>query len=181
MSLIAGNLGVIQRLLDTEQITWAICAGAAAHLYGNRRPIQDVDILVAKGKLPDVVKLLQSQNRVVQFDGQRILWRGMKIFDDLSIRRGTVTHSFAFDGLMRERLRRMSLLGTLVPVLAPEDVLIHKMALNRGADQGKHDHEDAAGIARRQQLDSEYIAQRLQMMQLPESLLAALPIVSIAG
>ena len=53
----------------------------AAHLYGDRRPIQDVDIIVAPGKLPEVVKLLQQQQKAVQFDGQRILWRGIKLFD----------------------------------------------------------------------------------------------------
>ena len=59
MSLIAGNLGVVQRMLDASPIKWGICAGAAAHLYGDRRPLQDVDMLVAAGKLPDVVRLLQ--------------------------------------------------------------------------------------------------------------------------
>jgi len=68
MSLIAGNLGVVQRLLDGNQMKWGVCAGVAAHLYGDRRPIQDVDILVTTGKLPEVVKLgerslrLESQN-----------------------------------------------------------------------------------------------------------------------
>ncbi|MEN9935382.1 MAG: hypothetical protein RLZZ387_1961, partial [Chloroflexota bacterium] len=97
MSLIAGNLGVVQRTLDGSSIVWGVCAGAAAHLYGNRRPIQDVDILVSAGNLPDVVRLLQQQNKVVQFDGQRILWRGIKLFDDLSVRRGGAVHPYAID------------------------------------------------------------------------------------
>jgi hypothetical protein len=181
MSLIAGNLGVIQRLLDDAHMTWGVCAGAAAHLYGNRRPIQDVDILVAQGKLPAVVKLLQSQNRVVQFDGQRILWRGMKIFDDLTIRRPGVTHPFIFDDPMHEHLRRLPLLGTRVPVLAPEDIVIHKMALRRGAELGKHDKEDADGIVRRQQLDHEYVTLRLQAMSLPEATLADLAAPGVAS
>ncbi len=92
MSLIAGNLGVIQRLLDVQQVSWAVCAGAAAHLYGNRRPIQDIDILVAPGQLPLVVQLLQRQQKAVQFNGQRILWRGIKVFDNLSIKRGSATY-----------------------------------------------------------------------------------------
>ena len=91
MSLIAGNLGVVQRLLDANQMKWAVCAGVAAHLYGDRRPIQDVDVVVMPGKLPDVVKLLQQQQKAVQFDGQRILWRGIKVFDDLTVRRGGIS------------------------------------------------------------------------------------------
>jgi hypothetical protein len=164
MSLIAGNLGIVQRLLDQNGITWAVCAGVAAHLYGDRRPIQDVDILVVSGQLPQVVRLLQQQHKAVQFDGQRILWRGIKIFDDLTVRRGNVSYPFAFDEPMIKRLRRMPLLGANVAVLSPEDVLVHKVVMGRGVDQGKHDLPDAAGIVRRQKLDLDYLRQRLQTM-----------------
>ncbi|HEU5099464.1 MAG TPA: hypothetical protein VFU22_10625 [Roseiflexaceae bacterium] len=174
MSLIAGNLGVVQRMLDANQMKWGVCAGVAAHLYGDRRPIQDVDVLVMPGKLPDVVKLLQQQQKAVQFDGQRILWRGIKVFDDLTIRRGGAVHPFVLDQAMIARLRRMSLLGAPVTVLAPEDILLHKIVLGRGADQGKHDLADAAGIVRRQQLDQDYLRQRLQTMNTNGSVLAGL-------
>ena len=174
MSLIAGNLAVVQRLLDGSQMQWAVCAGVAAYLYGDRRPIQDVDILVGSGKLPDVVRLLQQQQKAVQFDGQRILWRGIKVFHDLSIRRSGTVHPFQLDAAMAQRLRRMSLLGASVSVLAPEDVLAHKLLLNRGADQGKHDFADAAGVARRQPLDLDYLRERLQLMNANGATKAAL-------
>jgi hypothetical protein len=180
MSLIAGNLGVVQRLLDANPIHWAVCAGSAAHLYGNRRPIQDVDILVSGGKLADIVKLLQQQQKAVQFDGQRILWRGIKLFDDLSIRRGSVVHPFIFDSQMIERRRRLSLLGSMVAVLAPEDVLVHKVLMGRGAEQGKHDLVDAAGIVRRQELDLEYVCERLKTMNAPKATTAALAQMGVA-
>ena len=174
MSLIAGNLGVVQRLLDANQMKWAVCAGVAAHLYGDRRPIQDVDVVVMPGKLPDVVRLLQQQQKAVQFDGQRILWRGIKVFDDLSIRRGTTVHPYLLDAAMIARVRRMSLLGAPVMVLAPEDVLLHKLLLSRGADQGKYDMADAAGIVRRQQLDHDYLRERMQVMNTNGLVVAAL-------
>jgi len=180
MSLIAGNLGVVQRLLDANPIQWAVCAGSAAHLYGDRRPIQDVDILVSTGKLPEVVKLLQQQQKAVQFDGQRILWRGIKLFDDLSIRRPGAVHPFIFDAAMIERRRRISLLGSTVAVLAPEDVLAHKVLLGRGADQGKHDIADAAGIIRRQQLDLDYLRERLAAMNAPAATTATLTQMGVA-
>jgi hypothetical protein len=164
MSLIAGNLGVAQRLLDASDLPWGVCAGAAAHLYGNRRPIQDIDLLVVRGQLPSVVKLLQIAQKAVQFDGQRILWRGIKIFDDLSIRRDGVSYPFLLDGPMRERLRRMPLLGSQVQVLAPEDVLVHKLLLDRNTSEGKHDQADAEGIARRQILDQAYLGERLRLI-----------------
>jgi len=174
MSLIAGNLGVVQRLLDANPIQWAVCAGSAAHLYGDRRPIQDVDVVVMPGRLPDLVKLLQQQQKAVQFDGQRILWRGIKIFDDLTVRRGSSVFPYVLDEAMIARLRRMSLLGAPVMVLAPEDVLLHKLLLGRGVDQGKYDMADAAGIVRRQQLDREYLRERMQVMNTNGSVVTAL-------
>jgi hypothetical protein len=164
MSLIAGNLAVVQRLLDGAELPWAVCAGAAAHLYGNRRPIQDVDLLVARGQLGAVVKLLQGSGKAVQFDGQRILWRGIKLFDDLTVRRSGRLHPYALDDAMRERLRRLSLLGAPVMVLCPEDVVAHKLVLGRGAAEGKHDIADAEAIVRRQQLDQTYLAERARLM-----------------
>jgi hypothetical protein len=165
MSLIAGNLGVVQRLLDSQEMTWGVCAGAAAHLYGDRRPIQDVDLLIMHGQLPAVVKLLQQQQKAVQFDGTRILWRGIKIFDDLSIKRSGSTFPYILDATMAARLRRIPLLGANVRVLAPEDVLLHKIVLGRGAEQGKHDLADVAGIVRRQKLDLDYLRERMLAMR----------------
>lgn len=162
MSLIAGNLGVVQRLLDEHAVAWGVCAGAAAHLYGNRRPIQDVDILVAPKQLARVVQLLQRAQKAVQFDGQRILWRGIKLFEDVTMRRPGSTHPFVLDEAMIGHLRRIPLLGARVAVLAPEDVLVQKLLLGRGAEQHKHDFEDAAGIVRRQQLDMAYLHERLR-------------------
>ena len=174
MSLIAGNLGVVRRTLDASGIPWAVCAGAAAHLYGTRRPIQDVDIIVAAQRLADVVRLLQQQHKVVQFDGSRIVWRGIKLFDDLSVRRGADQFPFTLDEAMCAHLRRLPLLGSVVPVLAPEDVLLHKLLLDRGLNQGKHDRADAAGIAARQKLDTAYLQQRTAAMGLNRTLVPAL-------
>jgi hypothetical protein len=170
MSLIAGNLGLVQRLLDQSGLQWGVCAGAAAHLYGNRRPIQDVDILVQPAQLSAVVQLLQGAQKAVQFDGQRIIWRGIKVFDDLSMRKPGQNHPYTLDALMVGRLRNLPLLGAPVRVLAPEDVLVHKLLLNRGPEQGKHDQADAEGIVRRQTLDAEYLAERLQLCNASEAL-----------
>ncbi len=174
MSLIAGNLGVVQRTLDAESMIWGVCAGAAAHLYGNRRPIQDVDILVGTGQLPLVVKLLHRQQKVVQYDGGRILWRGIKLFDDLAIRKGATVYPFILDALMSAHMRRISLLGALVQVLSPEDVVVHKLLLDRGAEQNKHDVIDVTGIIRRQQLDISYLKQRMELMRVGGALDARL-------
>jgi hypothetical protein len=180
MSLIAGNLGFVQRLFDSHSIVWGVCAGAAAHLYGNRRPIQDVDVLVMPGQLTEIVQRLQGAQKAVQFDGKRILWRGIKIFDDLSIRRVGAMHRFVLDQPMIDHLRRQPLLGAPVMVLAPEDIVLHKLLLGRGASEGKHDQSDAEGIARRQKLDSVYLGERLRLMNATEALRPALTSLGIA-
>jgi hypothetical protein len=65
-------------------------------------------------------------------------------------------------------------------VLSPEDVLIHKVLMGRGAEQGKHDLSDAAGIVRRQQLDLDYLRERLKAMGAPETASAALVEMGVA-
>ncbi|MEM8530180.1 MAG: nucleotidyltransferase family protein [Chloroflexota bacterium] len=179
MSLIAGNVGFIQRLFDEQQVTWAVCAGAAAHLYGNRRPIQDVDILVSPGQLKTIIDLLRTRQKTVQCDGQRIIWRSIKFFDDLSIRQGSSRYPFELDEAMIAKIRRMPLLGANVSVLAPEDVLIHKLLLRRGEAQGKHDVVDAAGIARRQQIDYDYLHHRIKTMEAEERANEALGLIDL--
>ena len=152
-------------MIDSKNLNWAVCAGAAAYLYGDRRPIQDVDLVVENGQLSAIVQLLQQAQKAVQFDGKRILWRGIKVVDDLSIRTTSQQYPFQLDATAIERLRRMPLLGAQVRVLAPEDVLAQKIAAARGESEGKHDLSDAAGIIRRQQLDLAYLARRFQLMK----------------
>lgn len=164
MSLIAGNLAVVQRLLDSHGTPWAVFAGAAAHLYGNRRPIQDVDLLVPRGQLAVVVKLMQGSGKAVQFDGQRILWRGIKLFDDLTVRRAGAIYPLTLDAPMQARFQRLSLLGAPVMVMAPEDVVAHKLLLGRGHTEGKHDLADVEAILRRQSLSMEYLQERARLL-----------------
>ncbi|WP_298819413.1 hypothetical protein [Chloroflexus sp.] len=164
MSLIAGNLAIVQRLLDGDQMAWAVIGGAAAHLYGDRRPINDVDILVERGALPRVIHLLQQSHKAVQADSGRVIWRGIKLFEDLTARFGSVSYPFWLDEPMRQHRRRMPLLGTQVFVAAPEDIVAHKLLLQRGPEQGKHDVTDVAGIVRRHQLDVQYLSVRLRSM-----------------
>lgn len=174
MSLIAGNLAVVQRLLDSKQMAWGVFAGAAAHLYGNRRPIQDVDLAVLPGQLPTVVQLLQGSGKAVQFDGQRIIWRGIKIFDDMAVRRNGAVFPLALDGPMRARLRKLSLLGAPVSVVSPEDVVAHKLLLDRNTEHGKYDRVDVEGILRRQTLDIDYLRERVGLLRAESQLLGRL-------
>jgi hypothetical protein len=165
MSLIAGNLGIIQRLLDAINVSWGIYGGAAAHIYGNRRPIRNIDIVVPVGALNTVSQAMKEAKRVVQFDGRRIMWSGINLCDDLSVRRNGSTHTIKMDDQMIAHLRRMPLLGSRVALLAPEDVIVHKLLLERGQEQEQKDTDDAASVTQRQlaTLDLAYLAERLRL------------------
>lgn len=168
MSLLAGNLGAVQHLLDEAGLSWGVCAGAAAHLYGVRRPIENVDILLPPGRLLQVRNLLGQKGHAAQYDGRILLWRGIKLFEDLSVTVAGRRFPFLMDTLMEGRLRRQMLLGSHVLVLAPEDVLVHKALLTQ-ADRspGKHHHEDLLAIVRKQKevLDLDYLLRRLEICQ----------------
>lgn len=168
MSLIAGNLGAVQRLLDEAGLKWGVCAGSAAHLYGVRRPIENVDILLPWGLLRQVREILDSNRLTAQYDGRILLWRGIKLFDDLTLTIAGKRHPFFMDGSMQEHLRRLPLLGSRPLVLAPEDVLVHKALLTIGdSTPGKHHNEDFSAILRvqREKLDHAYLGQRLDACQ----------------
>ncbi len=168
MSLIAGNLGAVQRLLDDSALPWGICAGAAAHLYGVRRPIENVDILLPPGHLRDVRDLLRKSNRSAQYDGRILLWRGIKIFDNLPVIIGDQRYPFLMDELMQEHLCRLALLGSRVLVIAPEDAIVQKALLTLGNEAyGKHHRQDLEAILRVQKdsLDLDYLAQRIDLCQ----------------
>ena len=163
MSLIAGNLAVVQKLLDGAQMSWGIYGGAAAHFYGGRRPINDIDIIVPTGTLGEIARLLQQGQKAVQYDGGRILWRGIILQEDLTIRLNGAVYPFILDQPMIERLQRKPLLGSRVLFLALEDVLVHKLILYRGPEQQRFDIVDCEGIIKRQQIDLDYLRQRLQL------------------
>jgi len=168
MSLIAGNLGAVQRLLDNAELPWGVCAGSAAYLYGVRRPIKNVDILLPQGCLRQVRDILKKNRLTAQYDGRILLWRGIKIFDDLTVNINGVRYPFLMDDPMQEHLRRLPLLGVRALIVAPEDVVAHKSLLIIGDSKpGKHHREDFDAIIRRQgeRLDKDYLAQRLDLCQ----------------
>ncbi|MGB9723276.1 MAG: nucleotidyltransferase family protein [Chloroflexia bacterium] len=183
MSLLAGNLGEVQRLLDEAGLPWGVCAGAAAHLYGVRRPIENVDILLPPGRLHQARNLLSHKGHAAQYDGRILLWRGIKLFDDLSVTMAGRRYPFLMDAPMEGRLRRQMLLGSRVSVLAPEDVLVHK-ALLAQADRspGKHHREDLLAIVRVQKeaLDLAYLLRRLELCQARKPLQALLEEIGLA-
>jgi len=169
MSLIAGNLGAVQRLLDGAGMFWGVCAGAAGYAYGVRRPISNVDILLPPGYLREVRTLLEKNQRTAQYDGKILLWRGIKLFDDLTVLIDNAKYPFVMDEPMQTHLRRLFLLGSKVFVLAPEDILAQKtlLTLQNSASEDNHHRQDMEALIRFQgkKIDPEYLLQRLRLCQ----------------
>jgi hypothetical protein len=172
VSLIAGNLNVVQRTLDAAELSWGVYAGAGAYLYGHPRPINNVDIVVRSGSLQQISRLLQEGNRAVQFDGNRLLWRGINIYDDATIRRAGRVYPFGLDEQVIAHLRRKPLLGARVLALAPEDVVIHKLILAAGPEKSDVHFGDAQGVLKRQKLDLDYFRDRLRLTNADPEVLA---------
>lgn len=167
MSLIAGNLGAVQRLLDDAGWRWGVCSGAAAYVYGVRRPIANIDILLPPGFLRELRDLLARNRFVAQYDGRVLLWRGIKLFDDLGLSGDRGRHPFLLDDEMQARLRRLPLLGSRVLVLAPEDVIVQKalLVLYGEKDPTKSHRQDLETLLRVQgaSLDRDYLQRRMRL------------------
>ncbi|MGC8874504.1 MAG: hypothetical protein ACP5SI_08690 [Chloroflexia bacterium] len=167
MSLIAGNLGAVQQLLDEAGWRWGVCSGAAAYVYGVRRPIANIDILLPPGFLRQMRDLLAKKRFVAQYDGRVLLWRGIKLFDDLGLVGDQHRHPFVLDEEMGAHLRRLPLLGSRVLVLAPEDVVVQKalLALYAEKDPTKSHRQDLQMLLRAQAsaLDREYLQRRMRL------------------
>jgi predicted nucleotidyltransferase len=79
------------------------------------------------------------------------------------------------DAEMAERVTRHEIGGILVPVIPPEDNILLKAMLGRGAEVGKHDWEDVeAMMAFVPSLDWAYLRWRAGTLDNPEKVEAAL-------
>jgi len=134
------KLLVVKEKLDNAGVPWAIFAGAATRCYGSRREITDIDILVKREDLEKAKAALQDVDA--------------KGFDIVA------TPRFHLDDEMIERTNWKKIFGVVVPVTPVEDNIVFKAILRRGADQGKHDVEDAELMIRNEHLDLEYLWKR---------------------
>lgn len=146
------SLKEVARRLDGAGITWAVFAGAAASVYGARRPLTDVDILVAAAEGDHIAGLFPEARMRRQEDG-RILGASMPSFDILA---GLTVMDL--DTAMAARLTHHEIAGVTVPVIPAEDNILLKAIWGRGPEVGKHDWEDVEAMMRHlSTLDWEYL------------------------
>lgn len=148
--LMRAKLYAIKTKLTEARVPWAIFAGSAAHCYGSKRKITDIDILVRCEDLKKAKTALKDVN--------------MRSFDigcgaEIPTPQGTCP--FFLDEDMIERTQWRTLFGILVPVMSPEDNIVLKAILQRGPEQGKHDIEDIKDILKNESIDLAYLQARI--------------------
>jgi hypothetical protein len=164
-SSLADLLRQVAARLDASGIPWSVFSGAAATCYGVQRPITDIDISLQSEDTARILALFpDGQPKPTKHPGEYALDFGpVEIWwGTLFLKGGERLYAVPFDEPMRRRITRQTILGIDVPVCAPEDIIVLKAILQRGPEQGKHDHEDIQAIAQTlgNRLDLDYLQER---------------------
>lgn len=146
------KLSIIEKRLKKAGVRWVVFAGAAAHCYGSRREMTDIDILV---KAVDLEKAKTALKDIENLD----------IVADLEISTSQGVCRFFMDDEMITRTRWMQLLGVTVPVIPVEDNIVFKAILQREENQGKHDIEDIKCMTKNEKINLEYLEKRIRKCQ----------------
>ena len=156
------RLKQIAAKLDGAGMPWALFAGAAASVYGAKRAVTDLDILVPHGAAQRLVELFPEAELAYPEPGLTHLTLPQV---DLLAGLGAVD----LDAPMAARSTRHEIRGVQVPVIPREDNILLKAMWGRGAEQGKHDWEDVeAMMATAQSLDWEYLRWRAGALGRPD-------------
>lgn len=143
------RLSTVKNKLEKTGVRWAVFAGAAAHCYGSKRKVSDIDVLV------DGVDLEKAKEVLTNVEG-------VDVVADLKMNVNGETCLFFMDGEMEERIQWKRLLNVEIPVVPVEDNIIFKAILQRLQAQGKHDIEDIKHMVASEKIDSEYLEKRIR-------------------
>ncbi len=172
LQLTQQELEVLQTVADvckSDGTNLCIYAGMAAHIYGSTRTPTDLDLLIDKSDLEPLRKKLP-------FDGMVVTEKAISI-GRLDIRKCPMRigdrekgQLWQFDNAARKKQIVVNLGGVLMNVMAPEDVVLAKSCLQRGADVGKFDLYDVQNIITNfgAGLDKDYIAQKARQANVLE-------------
>jgi hypothetical protein len=135
--------------LERAGVCWAVFAGAAAHCYGSKRKVTDIDILVKSADLEKAKAVLRN----IEF---------VDVVADLEIVVDGETCLFFMDEEMEEKIQFRKLFGVEVPVVPVEDNIVFKAILQRTENQGKHDIEDICCMMKNEKIDIKYLRKRVR-------------------
>jgi len=142
------KLHTLKDRLKKASVSWAVFAGAAAHCYGSKRKVTDIDILVKGTDLEKARKALRDID-------------GVDVVADLKIKVDNETCLFFMDDEMEEKIQRRKLFDVEVSLIPVEDNIIFKAILQRTEKQGKYDIEDIQCMIKNERIDIEYLKKRM--------------------
>jgi predicted nucleotidyltransferase len=152
-------LRVLRSAVDAldDEVPYAIMGGLASAIYGRPRWTHDVDVFLRKEDAVDALRVLSRAGFATDQLDERWLYKAISegVLVDI-IFRGT--SGIYFDDEMMQHTTRREFRGVLLPVVAPEDLIVIKATVH---DEHRPRHwYDALGILIRTRLDWPYLIQR---------------------
>jgi hypothetical protein len=160
MPQLKSTLADVAGRLDRSGANWGIFAGAAGVVYGVKRRLRDIDILIPTQDMPRVAALFPDAQREHNNAGRvgTLMLNGIELIAGL-----TQYIALEMDAPMITRLQRASILEVDVSVIGLEDNLAIKAMFGRGPEQGKHDWADITEmLVDCPDLDWDYLGWRLE-------------------
>lgn len=152
-------------ILDAAGVPYMLTGSFASSLHGMPRATQDIDLVIAPDPttLDALLKSFPEDRYYVSRDAAIDAYRRGSLFNVIDFASGwkidfIVKKSRDFSRVEFERRKASNVLGTILFVASPEDVLIAKLEWAKLAESERQ-IEDAAGIIRTQggDLDTNYI------------------------
>jgi len=168
MEALFESIVTLQQLLRGEGLASAVIGGIAVGVWGEPRVTRDVDLKVLLGRdgASRLLEIIKSDYTALQSEPLQALSRTGILFvrDRLGTRIDLLLSDTVFDREVVERAVSVEVEpGSTIIVCRPEDLIIYKLISTR-----LRDHEDAAGVIRRQgrTLDDRYVLDWLKQFEL---------------
>ncbi len=173
-------LGQFAARLDALGRPWCVFSGSAAACYLTNSPDYDnVNILLAPTPTEEVLDLFPEARRKALncLEWAPVeLWWGWCSLDIGTVKMVEKSYPFVLDAAMEAHIRRMTFGELSLPVMAPEDLVAFFSILQRGADLGQRDLENAQALLEwlGDRLDTDYLRQRARICRAPSRVAACL-------
>lgn len=154
-------------VLDYAGIPYAIGGSGCLFLLGNDRAPDDVDIYLQNDDHDRADKLFGIASYLYRSDQEEVRNSNPEGDHAIQLTSGLVLHVAGrrYDLQMTEEVLKMRLSVDEALLYPPEDVLLIKALLQRGADVNKHDIDDiSAFLAIHPSIRREYLSKRIQAL-----------------
>jgi len=153
-------LDVLDRVVETmtaAEVPFAFIGGIASAVHGRPRPTLDMDVLVRPQNLREVLDRLAASGFATQETFPHWLCKARRegvVVDVIFCSTGDLY----LDPEMGERRRWLEFMGRMIPVVAPEDLVVMK-ALAHSEETPRYWY-DGLSILARKDLDWDYLLRR---------------------